>query len=151
MGLICYSNVIMGDIASQITSLTIVYSTVYSGAADQNKNIKARCDWRLCEEFTGDQWIPTQVASNAEKVSIWWRHYVSTLLSDRATRQGYHHHRMIPWQSSSSFSVVFNLNHLFSPNIYIYIYIYIRSSLKISLIVKNMRISAEAEIKYKNC
>ena len=32
-----YSNVIMGTMASQITSLTIVYSTVYSGA-DQRKH-----------------------------------------------------------------------------------------------------------------
>ena len=31
-----YSDVIMGESASQITSLTIVYSTVYSGA-DQRK------------------------------------------------------------------------------------------------------------------
>ena len=31
-----YSDVIMGTMASQITSLTIVYSTVYSGA-DQRK------------------------------------------------------------------------------------------------------------------
>ena len=32
-----YSDVIMGTIASQITSLTIVYSTVYSGV-DQRKH-----------------------------------------------------------------------------------------------------------------
>ena len=42
--------------ASQITSLTIVYSTVYSGA-DQ-RNIKAPRHWPLCGEFTGDRWIP---------------------------------------------------------------------------------------------
>ena len=35
--LIHYDDVIMGTIASQITSLTIVYSTVYSGA-DQSKH-----------------------------------------------------------------------------------------------------------------
>ena len=32
-----YNNVIMGSVASQITSLAIVYSTVYSGA-DQRKH-----------------------------------------------------------------------------------------------------------------
>ena len=32
-----YDDVVMGEIASQITSLTIVYSTVYSGA-DQSKH-----------------------------------------------------------------------------------------------------------------
>ena len=36
-----YSDVIMGVMASQITSLTIVYSTVYSGA-DQRKHQKLR-------------------------------------------------------------------------------------------------------------
>ena len=36
-GCIHYSDVIMGDIASQITSLAIVYSTVYSGT-DQRKH-----------------------------------------------------------------------------------------------------------------
>ena len=51
-----YTDVIMGAIASQITSLTIVYSTVYSDA-DQ-KNIKAQRHWPLCGEFTGDRWIP---------------------------------------------------------------------------------------------
>ena len=46
----------MGETASQITSLTIVYSTVYSGA--DKKNIKAPRHWPLGGEFTGDQWIP---------------------------------------------------------------------------------------------
>ena len=50
------SDVIMIAITSQITSLTIVYSTVYSGA-DQ-RNIKATRHWPLCGEFTGDRWIP---------------------------------------------------------------------------------------------
>ena len=41
---------------SQITSLTSVYSTVYSDA--DKKNIKAPRHWPLCGEFTGDRWIP---------------------------------------------------------------------------------------------
>ena len=63
----------MGPMASPITSLTLVYSTVYSGA-DQ-RNIKAPRHWPLCGEFTGDRWIPRTRASNAENVSIWWRHH----------------------------------------------------------------------------
>ena len=51
-----YSDVIMGTMASQITCLTMVYSTVYSGA-DQ-ENIKALSHWPLCGEFTGNRWIP---------------------------------------------------------------------------------------------
>ena len=46
----------MGVVASQITSLGIVYSTVNSGAI--KGNIKALRHWPLCEEFTGDRWIP---------------------------------------------------------------------------------------------
>ena len=52
-----YTDVIMS--ASQITSLTIVYSTVYSGAVKEN--IKAPCHWPLCREFTGDRWIPVRL------------------------------------------------------------------------------------------
>ena len=52
-----YSDATMSTMASQITSLTIVYPTVYSGA-DQRKKIKAPRHWPLCGEFTGDQWIP---------------------------------------------------------------------------------------------
>ena len=47
-----YNEVIMSAIASQITSLTIVYSTVYSDT-DQSPH---HCP--LCGEFTGDRWIP---------------------------------------------------------------------------------------------
>ena len=43
-----YCDIIMSVMASQITSLTIVYSTVYSGAGSKKT---------LCGEFTGDQWI----------------------------------------------------------------------------------------------
>ena len=48
----------MGTMASQITSLTIVYSTVYSGA-DQRKH-QSSALLALC----------AQMASDAEKVSI---------------------------------------------------------------------------------
>ena len=46
-----YNDIITGAIASQITSLTIVYSTGYS---DADKKIKAPRHWPLCGEFTGD-------------------------------------------------------------------------------------------------
>ena len=54
--------------AYQITSLTIVYSTVYSGA-DQ-RNVKDPRHWPLCgnSPVTGE--FPAQMASNAENVSI---------------------------------------------------------------------------------
>ena len=46
----------MGAMASQITSLAIVYSTVYLGA--DKKNIKAPRHGPLCGKLTGDRWIP---------------------------------------------------------------------------------------------
>ena len=78
-----YNDVIMASMASQITSLTIVYSAVIR--AQIKENIKAPHHWPLCGEFTGDRWagnspgtgeFPAQKASNAENVSIWWRHNV---------------------------------------------------------------------------
>ena len=50
-----YCDVIMGATASQITSLTIVYSLVYS--ATDKKNFKAPRHWPLCGEFTGPRGI----------------------------------------------------------------------------------------------
>ena len=57
-----YNDVIMGAMTSQITSLTMVYSIVYSDA--DKKNIKALCHWPLCWEFTGE--FPLQMGSNAD-------------------------------------------------------------------------------------
>ena len=54
----------MGAVASQITSLTIVYSTVYSDGEQRKHQNSAS----LPSEF------PAQIASNAENISIWWRH-----------------------------------------------------------------------------
>ena len=68
----------MSAMASQTTSLTMVYSAVYS-----------RCRWKkrsklrvtgLCEgnsPVTGE--FPVQRASNAEDVSIWWRHHAQNV------------------------------------------------------------------------
>ena len=69
-----YSDVIVGTMASQITSPTIVYSIVYSGT-NQRKTSKLRVTG-LCEgnsPVTGE--FPAQRASDAENVSIWWRHH----------------------------------------------------------------------------
>ena len=46
-------DVIMGAVASQITSLTIAYSTVYSDA-NQRKH-KSSVSLNFCGEFTGDR------------------------------------------------------------------------------------------------
>ena len=53
----------MSAMASQITSLAIVYSTIYSDA-DLGKH-----------QSSASLAFPAQRASNAEYVSIWWRHH----------------------------------------------------------------------------
>ena len=59
----------MGSMASQITiGFAIVYSTVYSGA-DKKKSCASLAFVGVTGEF------PAQMASNAESVSIWWRHH----------------------------------------------------------------------------
>ena len=57
----------MGEIASQITSLAIVYSAFNSGA-DQRKHQSPASLAPVPGEF------PAQVASNAE--NAWWRYHV---------------------------------------------------------------------------
>ena len=68
-----YSDVIIGAMASQITGVSIVYSAVCSSA---DEKIKAPHHWPLWGKSTDGWWIPLkQRASNAENVSIWWRHH----------------------------------------------------------------------------
>ena len=54
-----HNDVIMGATASQITSLTIVYSIIYSDA----------------DHSPGTGEFPAQMASYVENVSIWWLHH----------------------------------------------------------------------------
>ena len=66
---------ITGPMASQITSLAIVYSTVYSRR--KSKKTSKLCVTGLCagnSPVTGQ--FPAQIATNTENVSIWWRHHV---------------------------------------------------------------------------
>ena len=69
-----YNGVIMSSLASQITSLTIVYSTVYS-RADQRKHIKLPATGLCVGIHRWPMNSPQKWASNAENVSIWWRHH----------------------------------------------------------------------------
>ena len=60
-----YNDAIMSAMASQIT--------IHVSGADQRKHQSSAS--LAFVEFTGDLWIPAQRASNAENVSIWWRHH----------------------------------------------------------------------------
>ena len=57
----------MSAIAFQITSLTIVYSTFYSGEDKRKQQSSA----------------PAQRTSNAENVPIWWRHHENDIFDTK--------------------------------------------------------------------
>ena len=91
-----YGDVIMNAITSQITSLAIVYSTVYSDADQRNHQSSASLAFvRVPGEF------PAQMASNAENVSIWWRHHETESMHITP-----HNSRLVPafpWTSHGGF------------------------------------------------
>ena len=67
-----YGNVIMGAIASQITRLTLLNRLFRR----RSKKTSKLCVTGLCAgNSPGTGEFPTQIASNAENVSIWWRHH----------------------------------------------------------------------------
>ena len=79
----CITGSQLGPIAPQITSLMIVYSTIYSDA-DQRKHQSSASlafVWGIHRD-------PVQMASNAENVSIRWRHHDSLW-------KGYFHHKLL--------------------------------------------------------
>ena len=64
----------MSEIASQITSLTIVYSTVYSKRrSKKTSKFRVTVLWEGTSPVTGE--FPAQKASNVENGSIRWRHH----------------------------------------------------------------------------
>ena len=69
-----YSDVIMSTMVSQINRLTIVHSSIYSGADQRTHQSSAsiafvRGNSPVTSEF------PAQRASNVENDFIWWRHH----------------------------------------------------------------------------
>ena len=72
-----HNDVIMGATVSQITRLTIVYSTVYSGADQRKHQSSVSLAFVL-----GIHRLPVQSTINPENASIWWRHYGLVVDSD---------------------------------------------------------------------
>ena len=66
-----YLDVIISAMASQIVGVSIVCSTVCSGADQRNHQSSA-----LVAFVMGIHHWPSQRARNAENVSIWWRRHV---------------------------------------------------------------------------
>ena len=72
----------MTTIASQITSLTVVFSTVYSDV-DQRKH-QSSASLAFVWGIHRDRWIPRTKGSYAENVSIWWRHHADSKMDSSA-------------------------------------------------------------------
>ena len=69
-----YNDVMMSAVASQITSLTIVYWAVYSRRRSK-KTTKFRVIGLSAGKSPVTGEFPAQGASYGENVSIWWRHH----------------------------------------------------------------------------
>ena len=72
-----YSEVMMGAMTTQITSLTVVCSTVCWSKKTSKLRVTGLCAGY--SPVTGE--CPAQMASNAENVSFWWRHHEDGLSS----------------------------------------------------------------------
>ena len=103
-----YCDVIMGALASQITSLKIIYSTVYSGA-DQRKHQSSASLAFVWGIHRGPVNSPHKRPVTRKIVSFWWRHHArvitSSWLSDPTTQMGtlllcYCRHTVRPWRVS---------------------------------------------------
>ena len=69
-----YCDVIMGTLASQITSLTIVLlNRSFRCRSQKISKLRVTCLCAGNSPVTGE--FPAQMASDAENVSIWWRHH----------------------------------------------------------------------------
>ena len=74
-----HNDVIMSMMASQIISLTIIYSTAYLSRRSK-KTSKLRVTGLCAGNSPVNGEFPAQRASNAENVSIWWRRHEPVLI-----------------------------------------------------------------------
>ena len=83
--IIHYNDVIMGALSSQITSPQLFTQTFIH--AQMKENIKAPRHWPLCGDSPVTGEFLAQRDSNAENVSIWWRHHVCKLSRNISTSE----------------------------------------------------------------
>ena len=104
-----YNDVIVSAVASQITGFWVVCSTVCSGA-DQRKH-RSSASLTLCEgnsPVTGE--FPSQRASDAENIFIWWRHH------ETHTEHKIHTHRQVAKTSYKTREIKMPTSLSYSPN-----------------------------------
>ena len=76
-GFMHYTDDIMGAIAPQITSLDCLLNRLFRRRSKKTSQLRVT---GLCVgNSPGTSEFPAQMASNAENVSIWWRHRVGTI------------------------------------------------------------------------
>ena len=78
-----YNDVIMSLMVSEITSLMIIYSAVYSRRS--KKTWKLRVSGLCVGNSPVTCEFPTQRVSNAENVSIWWCHHEISIMASQIT------------------------------------------------------------------
>ena len=117
--IIHYNDVIMSTMASQITSLTIVYLTLNSRHRSK-KTSKLRVTGLFAGNSTATGDFATQKASNTENVSIWWRHHAAKQFKANTT----HAHvlwdnwcRITTWQKRYAFFFVTIVDTSYSRNL----------------------------------
>ena len=70
-----YGDVIIGVMASQITSLKLFTQPFIQTQIKENIKAPLRVTGLCVGNSPGTGEFPAQMASNAENVSIWWRHH----------------------------------------------------------------------------
>ena len=76
-----YTDVIMTTMASQISSLTVVYSTVYSDAVQRKYESSASLAYVW--EIHRDRWLPRTKGQLRGKCFHWWRHHAPELQANK--------------------------------------------------------------------
>ena len=94
------NDVIMSPNASQVTSLTIVYSAFYSRS---KKTSKIRVTGLCVVNSPVTSEFPAQKANNSENFSIWWRHHGIPVSQCETIDYGSTRHRYMHWLCKQSF------------------------------------------------
>ena len=97
----------MTTIASQITNLAVVYSTVYSDV-DQRKH-QSSASLAFVRGIHRDRWIPRTKGQLRGNASIWWRHHDRGIsVKDMDTFVGYFL-RNWPWGGRGGYEYIWSI------------------------------------------
>ena len=106
-----YNDVIMGLMASQITSLTIVYSVVYL-SADKKKHQSSVSLAFVRGIHRGPVNYPHKRPVTRKNVSIWWRYHAKQIFILGIQQKKYHH--TSSWFMQRLFNFIFRISKLWN-------------------------------------